>query len=134
MPLPLFLAFALQNPNLTADAINKYNTPGQVDATQLQSSVADFAMQAINCYHHSARFRGVDILGGPWREQEKFGAEGSVVLRVHLGGVSGSGYQMIIAAMAKGENYRAFVINENTLVPYNKNCSLERWTSAQSSE
>jgi hypothetical protein len=132
MPLPLFLALALQNPALTADTLNKSMAPGQVDATQLQSSVADFAMQAVNCYHHTARFRGVDILGTPWREQAKFGATASVVLQVHLAGMSGSSYEMIVAAMAKGDSYRAFVINETTMVPYNKNCELERWTTASS--
>lgn len=132
MPLPIFLTLALQNPALTADTLNKSMAPGQVDSTQLQSSVADFAMQAVNCYHHTARFRGVDILGAPWREQAKFGAAASVVLRVQLAGVSGNNYEMILAAMAKGESYRAFVINETTMVPYSKNCELEHWTSASS--
>lgn len=132
MPLPLFLAFALQNPDVTAKAIDKYSAPGRVDIAQLQSSVADFAIQALNCYHHSARFRGVDIIGGPWPEQAKFGAQGSVVLRVYLtGGLSGSNYEMILAAMAKPDSYRAFVINENTAIPYSKNCELEHWVSAQ---
>lgn len=133
MPLPLFLALALQNPALTADTLNKSMAPGQVDATQLQSSVADFAMQVVNCYHHTARFRGVDILGAPWREQAKFGATASVVLRVHLAGMSGvTKYEMIIAAMAKEDQYRSFVIDDSTITPYNKNCELEHWTSASS--
>jgi hypothetical protein len=126
----MILAFALKNPQVTAEAVNDYKTPGQVDATQLQSSVADFSMEALTCYHKTARFRGVDVLGSPWREQKKFGAEGSVVLRVHLTGMSGLPYQMIIAAMAKEKSYRTFVLQENTVIPYNKNCSLERWTTA----
>lgn len=131
MALPLFLALALQNPALTADTLNKSVAPGQVDAAQLQSSVADFAMQAVNCYHHTARFRGVDVLGGPWPEQAKYGAEGSVVLRVHLAGMSGVNYQMVIAAMVKGASYRAFVIDENTVAPYSKRCELEEWVAVK---
>lgn len=65
----MILAFAMNNPQATADAVKHYNTPGQVDASKLQTSAADFAMQALNCYHKTARFRGVDILGarGPNR-------------------------------------------------------------------
>ncbi|HJW54316.1 MAG TPA: hypothetical protein VJ577_03510 [Burkholderiaceae bacterium] len=132
-PVSMILAFAMKNPQATANAIDNYNTPGQVDIAKLEGSAADFAMQTLNCYHKSARFRGVDILGAPWRDQNKFGAEGSVVMRISFSGISGTGYQMIVAAMAKGRSYRTFVLNENSLIPYNKKCSLEYWafTDAQ---
>lgn len=129
-PVSMILAMALKNPQATTTAIDGYNTPGQVDASKLQSSVADFAMQALACYHHSARFRGVEVLGAPWREQVKFGAEHSAVLRIHLTGISGTSYQMIVAAMARGQSYRTFVIDENTTIPYSKRCGLEQWTAA----
>lgn len=127
-PVSLILAFAMKNPQATANALEKYSGPGQVDVAQLHSSAADFAMQALNCYHKSARFRGVDILGAPWREQNKYGASGSVVMRINFAGMSGASYQMIVAAMAKDQSYRTFVINETSIVPYNKKCSLEYWT------
>ncbi|CAH0354047.1 hypothetical protein [Aquabacterium sp. CECT 9606] len=130
-PASMILAFMLQNPQAAAAAIDSYNAPGHVEASQLQASLADFAIEALNCYHHTARFRGVQVLGAPWREQAKFGAEGSVVLRIDLAGMTGTNYQMIVAAMAKGSSYRTFVLNENTMVPYNKKCPLERWTAAQ---
>lgn len=128
-PITLILTLALKNPQLTNDAINAYNQPGQVDASQLQSSVADFAMETLACYHKTARFRDVDIVQAPWSGQSKFGADNSVVLRITLAGMSGQPYQMLVAAMAKENSYRTFVIQENTLIPYNKNCTLERWTS-----
>lgn len=130
----MIIAFMLQNPQVAAAAIDSYNAPGHVDASQLQQSLADFAMTTLNCYHHTARFRGVQVLGAPWREQAKFGAEGSVVLQIDLSGMTGTNYQMIVAAMAKGSSYRTFVLNENTMVPYNKKCSLERWTTSQASQ
>lgn len=130
-PVSMILAFALKNPQATTAAIDNYNTPGQVDVGKLNESVADFAMQTLSCYHRSARFRGVDILGTPWRDQYKYGADGSVVIRINFMGISGAGYQMDIAAMAKGKNYRTFVLGENTAIPYNKKCSLEYWTAAE---
>jgi hypothetical protein len=133
-PVTMILALALKNPQATSEAIHSYNKPGQVDTAQLQSSVADFAMETLTCYHKTARFRGVDILGAPWREQEKYGAEGSVVIRINLSGMSGIPYQMIVAAMAKGGSYRTFILQENTSIPYNKNCSLERWTKTDTTQ
>lgn len=130
-PISMILALAMKNPQATTETINNYNTPGKIEATKLEGSVADFAMQTLNCYHKSARFRGVDILGAPWLEQSKFGAEGSVVIRINFTGISGANYQMTVAAMVKGRNYRTFVLHENTMVPYNKKCGLEYWTSAE---
>lgn len=130
----MIFALALKNPQATASAVEMYNTPGQVQVAQLHQSAADFAIQTLNCYHKSARFRGVEILGSPWPDQYKFGAEQSVVMRITLSGLSGSNYQMIVAAMAKGKSYRTFVLNENTLVRYNKSCALESWTTAEIGE
>jgi hypothetical protein len=133
-PVSMILSFALNNPQVTENAISKYSTPGQIDASKLQISAADFAMQTLSCYHKSARFRGVDILGAPWREQNKFGATGSVVMRISFNGLSGAQYEMIVAAMARDHSYRTFVITESSLVPYNKKCTLESWISSAKSE
>lgn len=125
----MILAFALKNPQATVGTVNNYNTPGEINGALLEGSAADFAMQTLNCYHKSARFRGVDILGAPWREQAKYGAEGSVVMRIRFSGMTGTVYQMVVAAMAKGHSYRTFVINETSMIPYNKRCALEYWTA-----
>jgi hypothetical protein len=130
----MILAFAMKNPQMTASAIDNYNAPGQVEVAKLQESVADFAMQTLVCYHKTARFRGVEVLNVRWSDQSKYGADSSIVMRINLGGISGSAYQMVVAAMAKGNAYRTFVINENTMVPYNKKCALESWTAAEASE
>lgn len=130
----MIFSFALKNPQVTASAIENYNTPGQVQTEKLRQSAADFAMQTLNCYHKSARFRGVEVIGSPWQGQDKFGAEQSLIMRINLAGITGTSYQMIVAAMAKGRSYRTFVLSENTIVPYNKNCSLESWTQSGASE
>lgn len=87
-------------------------------------------MQALSCYHKSARFRGVSILGAPWRQQATFGAQNSVDMRINFLGVSGTQYQMVIAAMSRDQAYRTFVIQKNSLVPYNRHCALDSWTDA----
>lgn len=128
-PASMILALALKNPNVTASVVTDYRTPGQVETARLNESLADFAIQTLRCYHKTARFRGVQLLADAWPEQSKFGADNSIVMRIDLSGVSGSPYQMLVAAMSKGSSYRTFVIRETTLVPYNKNCQLENWTS-----
>jgi hypothetical protein len=126
----MILAFALQNPQATGAAVNSYSKPGEISPERMESSAADFARETLQCYHRTARFRGVEILGSPWQEQGKYSAENSVVMRVNFTGMTGMGYQMIFAAMTKGRNYRTAVIAENSTIPYNKNCALEYWVSA----
>lgn len=125
----MILALALKNPQVLAEAADRYNKPGQVDAAQLRSSVSDFAMETLTCYHKTARFRGVEVLGAPWPDQVKYGAENSAVLRINFQGISGLQYQMIVAAMAKENSYRTFVMQDSATIPYNINCKLERWTT-----
>lgn len=129
-PISMILALAMRNPQLATQAANGYSTPGQVDVARIESSVADLATQTLNCYHRSSRFRGVEMLGAPWPAQGNFGADASVVLRIHFSGLTGTPYQMTVAAMVKDRAYRTFVINENSVVPYNKRCELEYWTAA----
>lgn len=131
-PISMIFSFALNNPQAAADMADAYRQPGQVDVQQLQSSVADFAMQTLNCYHKSARFRGVTVLGAPWRGHAMFGAQGSVVLRISFSGLSGTPYQMVVAAMAQERAVRTHVLQENTVIPYNRHCPLEQWTDIAS--
>lgn len=129
-PISLIFTLEMQSPGTTLDAVDCINRPGQVASAQLESSVADFAREVINCFHRSARFSSVEVLGAPWPTQPLYGAEQSSVLRVHFMGISGARYFMDVAAMAKGRQYRTAVIGETSLIKYNKNCALERWVQA----
>lgn len=120
-----------QEPQIIHGAVEQYQSPGQIQASALSNSMADFAMQTLQCYHKSARFRGVDLLARHWRQQDKYGADNSVVIRIRFEGLSGAPYQMTVAGMAKGSSARTAVIGEDTLVPYNKHCPLEQWTDTQ---
>ena len=44
-------------------------------------------------------------------------------------GITTAQYQMLVAVMVKGNSVRTAVIQENTVVPYNKKCELEEWSS-----
>ena len=124
-PISLILTMAIRNPQATGAAMEKMARPGTVNAAQLETSAADFAREVVNCYHHSARFSGLEVLGGPWQGQMQYGADNSIVMRIYFTGVSGSRYQMVVAAMSKGRQYRTALLQENAMIPYNKNCALE---------
>lgn len=130
-PVSLIFSLALKNPDLAAKAADSYARPGTVSAAQLESSAADFAREVINCYHHTARFAGLNVVGSPWVGQAQYGAESSAVMQIYFTGVSGTTYEMIVAAMSKGHQYRTAVLRDTALIPYNKNCALERWVDAQ---
>jgi hypothetical protein len=130
-PVSMILAFALKNPQATANTLNEVDRPGQVDATQLNSSLIDFARQTLKCYHKTARFVDADAVGGPWQNQAKYGAKASVLLSIKFqGGFTGTPYEMVVAAMVKEGAYRTAVLRDSAIIPYNDKCALEEWVQA----
>jgi hypothetical protein len=131
-PASLILAYALKNPQFTGQALAEATRPGTVDSAQLNSSLIDFARQTLKCYHKTARFVDADVLGSPWGQQYKYGAQSSVVMRITFqGGFTGSPYEMVVAAMAKEGAFRTAVLRDNAMVAYNANCALEEWVASQ---
>lgn len=72
----------------------------------------------------------MDVANGPWVRQSQYGAENSAVMRINYQGVTGMPYQMIVAVMAKENQVRSAVLQDNATVPYSKRCQLEEWTGA----
>ena len=130
-PITINLLLTLmRDPNIQYMA-HKLNEPGSVNTVQMQESFADAAKEVMQCDHPSGRFRGVDPLYSPWDRQNQYGAEQSEVIKIYFNGVSGLQYQMIVAVMRKENSVRTFVIDEDTLSPYNKGCGLEHWVAGE---
>jgi hypothetical protein len=125
----MFLQLVLSVTDAAGGLADRYEASQQVQvqSAEMRSSMVDFAMETVRCYHPSSRFRGVDFLGKSWPYQDKYGATSSAVIRIHFTGITSTPYQMTIAALANGTRLRTFVLSENALIPYNKNCQLERW-------
>lgn len=121
------LSVLMANPNMVVDGVNKFNEPGIVNAVQIQESLADASMGVLQCYHKTARFRRVDLLTSNWDRQSQYGAEQSDIVRIYFEGISGSPYEMVVVLMKKDNAVRTVVLNENTLIRYNKHCELEHW-------
>jgi hypothetical protein len=128
-PASLLLTLLMKNPDFAASAAQNAMAPGTVDVAKMQGSLADLSKGILNCYHKTAKFRQTDIVKTPWERQAQYGAQKSAVLRITFTGLTSAQHQMLVAVMIKGSSVRSAVIVENSLVPYNKNCSLEDWVS-----
>ncbi len=127
----LVLSFFLQNPQMAVSAAERAMAPGTVDVSRMQGSLVDMARGVLHCYHRTARFAHVDYLGAPYARQMQYGANKSMVLRIHYAGMGNvNRYQMVVAVMANEGRVRAAVLGDNAMMPYNKRCPLEEWVSA----
>jgi hypothetical protein len=130
-PVSILVMALAKNPDLAASAVESATKPGAVDVAKMQTSLADVSRGILTCYHKTAKFRQTDIIATPWERAWQYNAERSAVLRISFQGISSTPYQMVVAVMAKGNAVRSAVINENTLIPYNKKCQLEEWSTAK---
>jgi len=130
-PVTLLVMALAKNPNLAASAIETTMKPGAVDVARMQASLADVSRGILTCYHKTAKFRQTDIVVTPWDRAWQYNAERSAVLRITFQGVSTNQYQMTVAVMAKGSAVRSAVIDDGAVIPYNKKCQLEEWSTPQ---
>ena len=129
-PVSMIFSFFLQNPQMAVSAAERALMPGTVNVHQMQGSLVDLSRGVLHCYHRTARFSRVDYLGAPFARQGQYGAERSMVLRIHYVGIGAvNQYQMVVAVMSKDEKVRTAVIGDNAVIPYNKRCGLEEWVA-----
>lgn len=128
-PITLLVAALAKNPDMGASAAKSLTTPGTVDVVRMKTSLVDLSRGILSCYHKTAKFHQTDVVKTPWERQGQYGAERSAVIKISFTGVTGTPYEMLVAVMAKENSVRSAVIFENTVVPYNKRCALEEWTS-----
>lgn len=131
-PVSLLVMALVKNPGLAASAAESALKPGAVDVGKMQTSLVDLSKGILNCYHHTAKFRQTDVVGSPWDRAGQYGAEQSAVIRIVYQGISATQYQLVVGVMAKGNAVRTAVIADNALLPYNKKCELEDWSSPKS--
>ena len=128
-PASILLMLALKTPGLAASAAAAANTPGKADIAKMQASLVDFSTEVLKCYHKTARFGSVDVIGAPWNRQAQYNADKSVVLRIkYFGGISQLPYEIAIGVLGKNEQIRTAVIADSAVLPYSKRCELENWT------
>lgn len=128
-PVSLLLLALAKNPELAASAAATALKPGTVDLARMQDSFVDLSKGILNCYHRTAKFRQADVVDSPWERAGQYGAERSNILRIQFQGISTTSYEMVVAVMVKGNAVRTAVIRENSVIPYNRKCELEDWSS-----
>ena len=128
-PISLIIMALAKNPDVATSAAKSMTKPGAVDVVKMQGSLVDLSKVVLTCYHRTAKFRQTDIVATPWERQSQYAAERSAVIKITFTGLTTSQYQMFVAVMVKGNSVRTAVIAENTVIPYNKKCTLEDWIS-----
>lgn len=129
-PVSLALSILLKNPSIAKSALDKTTAPAIVDVSKMQGSFADMSRGVLQCYHKTARFINADVLGSPWKRQDQYAAQNSMVVKIRYAGVSTATYEMVVAVMAKDDKVRTAVLADSATVPYSKKCQLEEWTGA----
>ncbi|HTS53610.1 MAG TPA: hypothetical protein VMH26_10090 [Burkholderiales bacterium] len=126
----LIATFLLQHPVGAVEAVSEKAAP--IDgAIALQASFADLSKAIALCYHETARNPLAEVLQRPWRQQERYRADDSALIRIRFSGVvTGRQYEMKVAVLAKNELKQIRTAVQADSAPFNPNrhCALEQWT------
>jgi hypothetical protein len=117
------------------EALSKLPPPTKTNAqvvntAKLNESLVDISKEILKCYHKTANFKQVDIIGGQFARQSQYGATHSMGIRIsYIGAITSNPYEITVAVMVKQEHVRTAVISDNAKIHYNRKCQLEDWVS-----
>jgi hypothetical protein len=129
-PISIALSLMMKNPATTVSTVQALTAPAVVDVAKMQTSFADLSKGVLKCYHKSATFNFSDVLQTPWSRQTQYAADNSAVIKIRYSGITSTQYEMVVAVMVQKDKVRTHVLFDNAVVPYNKKCQLEEWSSA----
>ena len=102
----------------------------EASETRMPESFADLAKSVLHCYHHAALYQLADITQTPWDRQGQYGGDNSALIRIRYAGASsGDLYEMNVGLVARQEQFRTVVLNDNSPIAWSANCQLEKWTT-----
>jgi hypothetical protein len=102
----------------------------EADETRMPESFADLAKSILHCYHHTARYQLADVMQTPWDRQAQYGGDSSALIRIrYFDAISDHLYEMNVGLVARQEQLRTAVQNDNSPIDWNGNCQLEKWTT-----
>lgn len=125
------IQYAMKNPEAVANGAQHMMRPGVVEPSALNGNFQDFTRTVLQCYHRTARYQGMQIVGQPFNGQAQYGASHSVVVRIAFSGLSGTPYSILTAIMMRGDQpdaeLRTLILSDTATVPYSRQCALENW-------
>jgi hypothetical protein len=102
----------------------------EASETRMPETFDDLASSILHCYHHSDRYQLADIMQTPWDRQGQYGGDSSALIRIrYFGASSGNLYEMNVGLVARQNQLRTAVLNDNSPVPWSANCQLDTWTT-----
>ena len=127
----ILLTWVLTNPAAQVGTSQTLAGPGQVDQGALDAALAEFGAEALKCYHRSAHFQAIDVVSGNWEQRGKFGADGSVGMRIRYAGVTKRPYHMDLVLLVKPGHVRTVVLADTALLRRNAKCRFESWVAVR---
>jgi hypothetical protein len=105
----------------------------EASETRMPETFSDLAKNILHCYHNTALYQLADITQIPWEGQRQYGGHDSALIRIrYVGASSGELYEINVGLLSREDQFRTVVLNDNSPIAWNANCSLEKWTTLKS--
>jgi len=103
----------------------------EASETRMPETFADLAKGILHCYHHTARYQLAYVAKAPWDEEGQYGGgDNSALIRIqYFGAISSDLYEINIGVVARQDQIRTTVVNDNSPMLRDANCQLENWTT-----
>lgn len=122
------IEFLVAHPGSPADRSKVSPFGPEADDTRMPETFSDLAKNILHCYRDTAHFQDADIVQTPWEQQAQYGGEKSALIRIRYTGVSPSEqYEMRVALVARQDQIRAAVLNDDSPIAWDKACPMENW-------
>lgn len=105
-------------------------------ARQIQTppGITEMGEIALNCYHETGKFKSIQVLERPWRRGDNYAAVSSVLVQVNWQELFGGPIRTKIGIVARNNEIRAIVQDDESRIPANRSCALNRWVKVPEDE
>ena len=105
-------------------------------ARQIQTppGITELGQIALGCYHDTGRFKSIQVLERPWRRGGNYAAVSSVLVQVNWQEMFGGPISTQIGIVARNNEIRAIVQDDESRIPANRSCALNRWVKVPEEE
>ena len=105
----------------------------ELDETRMPETFADLAKSILHCYHHTARYRGADVMQAPWDyEGQHGGGDNSALIRIRYFAASSDDlYEINVGLVARHKRIRGTVVSDSSPAGWDADCQLENWATLE---
>ncbi len=105
-------------------AITETATARQI---QTPANISQLGRIALGCYHDAGNFKSIQVLEKPWSRGDNYAAVSSVLVQINWQEMFGGPIRTRIGIVARNNEIRAIVQDDESRTPANRSCALNRW-------